>query len=287
MVSNDEKIAKTSDGRSPLTIRSVDKAIDILELLGQESHGLPISELASRLGLNVSTAHHLLATLKARGLVAQDERTKTYRLGSRLVSLVSGFLLGTDLYPAAVAAVEELRDISGETSYLSVFQGGEVNVMFALTGSRPVQARRMHRPGQSNIHSTASGKLLLAYQPREHAAALLAAIDRPPFTPHTITDLGALLGELDVIRARGFALDREEDYVGVQCVAAPVFDGNGECVASVSVSYPAAPPERTEELIRLVNEAAGKISANLGAVPILSTADAGCVEDEIERRGAG
>jgi DNA-binding IclR family transcriptional regulator len=253
-------------------IRSVDKVVDILELLGRESRGLPITELAGRLQLNVSTAHHLLATLKARGLVAQDDRTKVYRIGSRLVALVNRFLLGTDLYPAAVSVVEELRNLSGETSYLSVFEDAEINVLIAFTGLRPVQARRMHRPGQSNIHSTASGKLLLAYQPPEQAAALLAAVDRPQFTPHTITDLDELLGELAAIRSQGYALDREEDYLGVQCVAAPVFDGNGDCVASVSVSYPAAPTERTDEFIRLVCDAADRISANLGAGPVRSTA---------------
>lgn len=272
MISDTETPPRTDDGRASTTIRSVDKAVDILELLGRESHGLAISDLASRLELNVSTAHHLLATLKARGLVAQDERTKIYRIGSRLVGLVNRFLLGTDLYPAAVAAVEELRDASGEMSYLSVFQGGDVNVMIALTGLRPVQARRMHRPGQSNVHSTASGKLLLAYQPRQQAAALLAAAEREPFTPHTITDLDALLAELDAIRGQGYALDREEDYIGVQCVAAPIFDGSGECVASVSVSYPAASPERTDDLIAMVTDAARSISANLGASPLRSTA---------------
>jgi IclR family acetate operon transcriptional repressor len=272
MISSFEKRVSSSLTQPSGTIRSVDKAIDILELLGRESHGLAISELASRLGLNVSTAHHLLATLKARGLVAQDERAKTYRIGSRLVALVSGFLLGTDLYPAAVGAVEELRDLSGETSYLSVFQGGEVNVMIALTGLRPVQARRMHRPGQSNVHSTASGKLLLAHLPWEEAAAVLTATAREPFTPNTITDLDALRAELETIATQGFALDREEDYVGVQCVAAPIFDGNGECVASVSVSYPTAPQERRAVLLRLVCNAAKQISANLGAVPARSPA---------------
>ncbi|MCD6059367.1 MAG: Transcriptional regulator IclR [Thermomicrobiales bacterium] len=272
MVSQPETAQTPARGSANGTIRSVDKVIDILELLGRESRGLPISELAGRLRLNVSTAHHLLATLKARGLVAQDERTKAYRIGSGLVALVSRFLLGTDLYPAAVAAVEQLRNVTGETSYLSVFQDGEINVMVALTGLRPVQARRMHRPGQSNLHSTASGKLLLAYQPPEQAAALLAEVDRPQFTPHTITDLDELLRELAVIRSQGYALDREEDYIGVQCVAAPVFDGNGDCVASVSVSYPAASAERTEELIRLVRDAAEKISVNLGAIPVRSTA---------------
>jgi IclR family acetate operon transcriptional repressor len=272
MFSQPENSDSPARESAPGAIRSVDKVIDILELLGRESRGLPISELAGRLQLNVSTTHHLLATLKARGLVAQDERTKVYRIGSRLVALVSRFLLGTDLYPAAVSAVEELRDVSGEMSYLSVLQNGEINVVIGLTGSRPVQARRMHRPGQSNIHSTASGKLLLAYQPPEQAAALLAAVDRPQFTPYTITDLDELLRELAAIRAGGYALDREEDYIGVQCVAAPVFDGNGDCVASISISYPAAPAERTDELIRLVSDAADKISVNLGAIPVRSTA---------------
>src|SRR5215216_614845 len=113
-------ISRPENGDTPArgssgAIRSVDKVVDILELLGRESRGLPISELAARLQLNISTAHHLLATLKARGLVAQDDRTKVYRIGTRLVALVNRFLLGTDLYPAAVAVVEELRNLSGET----------------------------------------------------------------------------------------------------------------------------------------------------------------------------
>jgi IclR family KDG regulon transcriptional repressor len=254
------------------TIRSVDKVVDILELLSRESHGLPLGELAKRLDLNASTVHHLLATLKARGLVAQDERTKTYRIGYRLVGLVSRFLSGTDIYPASIGPVEELRDRSGETSYLSVFQGKEVAVIISLTGARPVQARRFHRQGQSNLHSTATGKILLAYLPPVEAAALLADRELAPFTPHTITDRQRLLVELEKTRERGYALDSEEDYIGVECIAFPVFDAGGDCVASVSVSYPAAAPERTAELTRLVAETAGKISANLGAVPARSIA---------------
>ncbi len=78
--------------------------------------------------------------------------------------------------------------------------------------------------------------------------------------------------EWEDIRQRGYALDREEDYVGVECVAFPVYDAAGSCVAGVSVSYPAAPSERTAELIRLVAQAANQISANLGAMPVRSIA---------------
>ncbi len=267
MISSSEKTNKVNGAQPSGTIRSVGKVVDILEVLSRESHGLPLGELAKRLDLNASTAHHLLATLKARGIVAQDERTKTYRIGNRLVSLVSRFLAGTELYPAGIGPVEELRDRSGETSYLSAFQGNDVAVIIALTGARPVQARRFHRPGQSNLHSTATGKILLAHLPEDAAAALLASREMVPFTPRTITDPDRLFAELAGIRGRGYALDSEEDYVGVECVAVPIFDAGGDCVAAVSVSYPAAPPERTAELIGLVSDAAARISANLGAVP--------------------
>jgi DNA-binding IclR family transcriptional regulator len=254
------------------TIRSVEKVIDILEVLARESRGLALGDLAKRLDLNASTAHHLLATLKGRGLVAQDERTKTYRIGYRLVSLVTNFLSGTDLYPAGIGPVEILRDLSGETSYLTVFQGNETSTIITLTGARPVQARRLHRQGQSNLHSTATGKLMLAHLPSEEAAALLAGRELVSFTPTTITQLAEMKAELEDIRQRGYALDREEDYVGVECVAFPVYDAAGSCVAGVSVSYPAGPSERTEELIRLVAQAADQISANLGAMPARSIA---------------
>lgn len=271
MISPSETKTRSARGQGSGTIRSVDKVVDILELLAHEGQGLALGDLAKRLDLNASTAHHLLATLKARGLVAQDERTKIYRIGYRLVALVSTFLSSTDLYMAGIGPVEELRDLSGETSYLSVFQGHEVAAIVTLAGMRPVQARRFHRPGQSKLHSTATGKLLLAYLPPSEAEALLTSTELAPFTPHTITDPQRLLADLAEIRARGYALDSEEDYVGIECVAVPVFTAGGQCVAAASVSYPTASADRTGELIRLVTESAGKISANLGAVPVRSS----------------
>lgn len=267
MISSSEKSVRGPRATSAGTIRSVEKVIDILELLAREGQGLALGEIAKRLDLNPSTAHHLIATLKQRGLVVQDERTRVYRIGYRLVALVGTFLSSTDLYPAGIGPVEELRDLSGETSYLSVFQAQDVASIISLVGMNPVQARRVHRPGKSKLHSTATGKLLLAYMPPEKAAAVIAASELTPFTPKTIVDPVRLLDELEEIRREGFSRDREEDYVGLECVAVPVFSANGHCVAAVSVSYPVATPERTEELLRLVSRAADKVSANLGAGP--------------------
>lgn len=268
MTSPSETLAGPVARPPSASIRSVDKVVDILELLSTESRGLPLGEIAGRLGLNVSTVHHLLATLRNRGMVAQDERSKAYRLGYGLVRIANRFLSETDLYPAAIGPVEKLRDRSGETSYLSAFQDKAIAEVILLPGVRPIQVRRVQRPGQSSLHSTATGKTLLAYLPGEESAVLLAGRELARFTPKTIVDRLRLGTELDLIRSRGYALDDEEDYVGVQCVAVPVCVAGGKCVAAVSVSYPASPPERTEELIQLVSEAAATVSANLGAVPI-------------------
>lgn len=267
MISPSEIAEKAARPPASGTIRSVEKVVDILELLSRESRGIALGDLAGRLGMNASTAHHLLATLKGRGIVVQDERSKAYRIGYSLVGLVNRFLAGTELYPAGIGPIEELRDLSGETSYLSVFQGSDVSVIISLTGARPVQARRFHRQGQSNLHSTATGKLLLAQLPRAEALALLTSRELAQFTPNTMTDTTKMLEEIQAIQTHGRAFDREEDYVGVECVAMPVFAAGGECVAAVSVSYPAAAPERTAELTRLVAGAAAKISANLGGMP--------------------
>lgn len=280
MDSSSEKENGSGAVRPPAsgTIRSVEKVLDILDLLSRESRGVALGDLAKRLDLNASTAHHLLATLKGRGMVVQDERSKAYRIGYSLVGMVNRFLAGTEIYPAAIGPVEELRDLSGETSYLSVIQGKDVSPIISLTGARPVQARRFHRQGQSNLHSTATGKLFLAQLPPDEALAALSLRDRERFTANTLTDLTDLMAELATIREQRCAFDREEDYIGVECIAMPVFDASGACVAAVSVSYPASSPQRTEELRTLVADAADKISANLGGGParlMLATAQGG------------
>ncbi|MGH2560886.1 MAG: IclR family transcriptional regulator [Thermomicrobiales bacterium] len=265
MISHDEKISVPPRKTSTGVIRSVDKVVDILELLAEESRGLPLTEIARRLGLNVSSVHHLMATLRARGIVTQDDRTKDYRIGYGLVGLVGRFVSGTDLYRAGMGPVEELRSRSIETSYLSVFHGRGLATIISLPGLRPIHVQRIRRIGQQSYHSTASGKLLLAYRSAPEIEEMIATLELSAFTANTISTREGLLVELDGIRRCGYALDNEEDYLGIQCIGVPVFNAVGDCVAAVSIAYPTAPPERTQELIPLVLAAGGQISSNLGA----------------------
>jgi IclR family transcriptional regulator, KDG regulon repressor len=261
--------------KSNNSIRSLDKAISILEVLAAEQKGLALREIARRLGFIESTTHHLLATLKNRGFVDQDQLGKTYRLGHRLVGLVNAFLAGTDLYSAANGPMRELRDLSGETSYLTVLHGQELVSPIELSGTRPVQARRSETDGRPCLHATASGKMLLAHLPPERYETLLPPVSLEKFTQNTISTLRELRVELETIRQQGYALDREEHVEGVSCVAVPVLTGQGECVATASVAYPTASGERTEKLVRLVSEAGRQISANLGYAPAFSQGHSG------------
>lgn len=254
-------------------IRSLDKAMDILEVLSAENRALSLAEISRRLGFKSSSAHHLVATLRRRGFVDQDPQTKAYRLGGKLIGFVNGYLANADISALAIETLRELRDASGDTSYLTILHGLEMISVIELVGHRPIQCRRPSRPGQPHLHSTASGKVLLAYLPPERAAALLATMPLTRFTSHTITDPDALRAELATIHQHGYALDREENIEGVACVAAPVFGRDGACLATASVAFPAAQMARREELVPLVVETAAKISANLGQAPAERVAD--------------
>ena len=247
-------------------VRSLDKAVDIIEMLAAEPRGLSVATIAKALGFNASTTHHLVATLRRRGIIDQDPETRLYRLGYRLVSLVNEFVSEADIYAIGAGPIRELRDASGDTSYLTVLQEREIFVVFEATGRHPVQTRRPRLPGQSTLHGIASGKTLLAHLPEERRNAIIHAGPLAKFTPHTITSPDELESELAAIREQGFTLDREEWLVGLACVAAPVFDRHGACVATASVAYPAVQAERREELIEQVKATAQRISASLGYI---------------------
>lgn len=247
-------------------LQSVDKALRVLEVLATERHALPLGELARRLGFHESTAHHLLAAMRRRGFVDQDPQTKAYVLGGGLIQLVRGYVAGMDLYTAGLAPIRELRDHSGETAYLSIRRGGQVIPVIELVGWKPIQCRHSLLEGETNLHATASGKVLLAYLSADESGALLRSSTLPAFTPHTLVDMPRLQVELAAIRQGGIALDREELLDGVMSVAAPVFGADGACAATASVAYPRAGTERTNELIKLVDLAAARVSANLGHV---------------------
>ncbi|MFF4617286.1 IclR family transcriptional regulator [Nonomuraea jabiensis] len=217
-----------------MSVQSVERALDVLEALAEHGGEAGLSEIAARTGLPYGTIHRLLRTLLARGYVRQ-ESDKRYALGGGLVRLggIAESMVGVWAQPYLTKMVE----LSGETANLAVLEGDFV--VYVAQVPSPRRLRMFAEVGRRVLpHSTAVGKVLLAGRPAAEAVAVFERTGMPRRTPNTITDLTAMLAELELVRAQGHAMDLGEEELGVHCLAVPVWDGD-RVVAAMSVSGPA------------------------------------------------
>lgn len=233
------------------------KALDVLEELTAATD-LGLSELTRRSGTSKAAAFRILSTLKARGYVEQDDRTKRYRAGPSLLAMGSGLVEGRDLTRSARPVLEGLRSACGETVNLGVLEDGHVRYLEVLESPRNLRAAGM--TGQRDpLHCTSLGKAILAFLPRAEARRLLARTERRRITPHTIVSIAKILKDLDQIRERGYAIDDQETASGVRCVGAPILDLHRHPCAALSVSGPAS---------RLDKDAMTRLGTQVGAAAL-------------------
>ncbi|HHT70689.1 MAG TPA: IclR family transcriptional regulator, partial [Firmicutes bacterium] len=221
-------------------LQSVDRALSILQLLAEESSdGLALTEISRRLGLNQSTCHHLLSTLRVRRFVSQDEESRRYRLGIKAVEVGQAAMQQVDLVRVALPQMEELMASVQENVNLVVLDNDSVVYVAQVPCDRTV--RMFTRIGErAPLHCTGVGKVLLAGLPKEERSDLIDRLELPRFTAATICDGDLLKQELEQVATRGYAMDREEREEDVTCIAAPLRDYSGEVVAGVSISAPSS-----------------------------------------------
>lgn len=247
------------------TVQSVTRSIRLLEEIA-ESAEIGLTELTRRTGLRPSTVHRLLATLIECGYVVQGPHSNRYRLGHRVAAL-SGTIDErlARLRAAARPSLTELRDEYDETTNLSVLDGLNIVYVDQLASARAV--RMFTRIGSRvPAYATGAGKAMLAFAPEAVRAELLAAGPYERFASNTITTPERLAEELERVRKRGYALDREEYDEGVACAAAPIFDHTGGAIGAISVSGPASRMYRMDltHLAEQVAEGALRTSRELG-----------------------
>ncbi|RIV20218.1 IclR family transcriptional regulator [Alicyclobacillaceae bacterium I2511] len=249
------------------TVKSVEKACLLLEVLGSHPEGLAVTDLAARVGMYKSTVHRLLTTLMKRGFIEQVRDTGHYKLGYTVVDLGMRLLDSIDLRKESRPYLQELAATSNEVVHLALLERGEVVYVEKVESDN---STRMHsRVGQRvPVHGTGLGKAILAFLPTEAAEEIMQKYGLPKLTPATITDLEEFRQVLGQTRELGYAFDVEEHEPGVCCVAAPIIDYTGKVVASCSVSGPTTrmTGQRLRELAPQVRTAAVRISARLGGV---------------------
>src|SRR5579883_1836502 len=207
-------------------IRSVAKALQILEAFDGEHRTLRVTDLARGLGLPKSTVHGLLRTLGARGFVRQVEGGRAYGPGPALLRLATMVDREVLLVEAARGPLRELARGTEETAKLGVRVGLSVVVLEAVESPRV-----LHTRGDVGVvaplYCTALGKAVLAFLPEEERERIVGALTLRAYTPRTVGGREALRRELERIRVRGYATDVQEHEGDVRCVGAPVRDGRG------------------------------------------------------------
>lgn len=243
-------------------VQTVTRALAILDVLAR-SPGSTLPQLARELKLHPSTTRRLLGVLEGNGYVRRE--APGFALGFRLVELAGAALHHTDLVRLSVSELDQLRDRLGLNANLAVLAGGDVlHLAYAVRSDTPRYYTAVGR--RAVAHSTALGKVLLAFEPRERVHETVERFGWRPYTPNSIQDPARLDRELDEVARRGYAIDREERRLGNACLAAPVRDRARRVVAAISVSGSLAAVDRIglDVIRREVTEHARQISAKLG-----------------------
>lgn len=229
-------------------VKSATRVLDMLEMLAAAPDRVGVSEVARRLGIPKSSTSMLLSTLESRGYVIGDQDRRFHLnpvFGKAGRSWVGG--LHSMLMRLARGPMEKLAESTGESSFLGVPRD-DATVEYIVKVVTPHELRcdsELHRPRL--LHSTSVGLVLLAFQAAERTERFLQKGRFQRLTPGTLADAKQLRHEIELVRARGYALVRDTNSPGASGIAAPIFDAHGVAIAALNIS---APTSRFEPMQR-------------------------------------
>jgi DNA-binding IclR family transcriptional regulator len=248
--------------KEPRVVRSVVHASGLLKALHKSGRPTSLSDLARKIELSKPATYVLLKTLESAGLIVQDS-TARYELSWGLYELGSAVIRPLGLARIARMHLDHLAQSTGEAVLLGILdnatvlyldrgQAGEPFTMIANIGRR------------SPLHTTASGKVLLAHQPTDYIDSFTAG-PLAPTTSLTITDAERLKAELGRVRTRGYATCGQEQEIGLSSIAVPVFDPAGDVPAALALAGPTSrlTPDKLPGLLAELKTTAQRISRQL------------------------
>ncbi|QMS56399.1 IclR family transcriptional regulator [Kocuria varians] len=249
------------DGKSAGGVQSVERVFDLLSIITASGGESSLSELASRAELPLPTIHRLLRTLIPLGYVRQLPN-RSYALGPGLIRLgnAAGLQLGTYAQPVLQGLVDEL----GESANMAVLDGQMVVYVGQAQSSHSMRmftevGRRAH------MHDTGVGKAILATLPEQQVLSIVTSMGMPTPTVKSHGTVESLLADLEVIRERGYAVDDEEQEIGVRCFSMVL--PNAPTPTAISVSGPTTRVdwEFGERAVPLLRDAAQRLSAQFAS----------------------
>jgi DNA-binding IclR family transcriptional regulator len=214
------------------------RALRVLEILGASARPLSVSDVASGIGADRSTAYRMLMTLHEAGYVLRDATLKNYQLGYKLLSLAGSLLSDNEISEQILDCLRKLSDRTGETVHYCVLDRDACVLVYKAKGTQLVTVD-FKVGDRSPLHCTSIGKILLAYQ---DIRMVEEVIERglPKVATNTITDPQLFRAELQKVRRQGFAFDDLEFHDDMRCIAVPVFEEGGRVEAGISLSGPSS-----------------------------------------------
>ena len=200
---------------------SVKKAFHILQLISQSTHGLGITELASRLCMSKGTVHGVVSALEELGAAVRNPVTKKYQLGITLLELGRLSYSQADIKDVAKPLMKEVMEKTGATVYVGVLNKDHITILDIVESREDL---KITSPKGSTIplFAGATGKVMLAFMSDEQCEQIIREKGLPRFTARSITDPERFMDEIRLVRKRGYATDYEEYLAGVWAAAAPI-----------------------------------------------------------------
>ncbi|MDQ8179343.1 IclR family transcriptional regulator [Pelagicoccus sp. SDUM812005] len=244
-------------------IPNLHNACRVLKLLSTTPQALSIRSISESLQIPRTTTLRILATLTLEGFTAKKD--DCYSLGPSLVPIGDAAKASMDISELARPLLQQIVQATGETCHLAIPSGNRALIVEAIPSKHRLSSST--KPGAIlDLHSSATGKCLLAFAHWPDLQAVLPLDELPQHTSKTLVTLEALNAEIESVRHANYAVDDEEFRKGARRIAAPVFSNDNQCVAAIGISGSCKrlPLERIEEIASLLKEAGLQLSRLLG-----------------------
>lgn len=246
-------------------MKTIKKALDILEVFLSGKKEIGISELANLTGQNISTIHSILHELAERGYIRQRQERGKYSLGFKFLSFTDNINELMSIEETFHPYMVELCNAINETVNVAIKNGNYVVNLAIIHSTHKLNVIDNEKIG-APLYCTGNGKIFLAGMSDGELDKYLSGEKLISYTTRTITDTQTIKRQIQKIRREDVAQDNEEYQLGVRNIAAPVRDHSGKIVAAIAVLAPSVrlPRNKIKEIIPLLKKCAGKISGEMG-----------------------
>lgn len=231
-------MSQNNDKEKPAGSQSLFRGLMLIEILSNYPNGCPLAHLSELAGLNKSTVHRLLQGLQSCGYVTPAPAAGSYRLTTKFIAVGQKALSSLNIIHVAAPHLEALNLATGETVNFSSREDDHAILIYKLEPTTGMLRTRAYIGQHMPLYCSAMGKIYMAFGQPDYVASYWESHKDQiqPLTRNTITDLPAMYDELAQIRETSMAMDREENELGVSCIAVPVFDIHHRVPYAISIS---------------------------------------------------